>query len=131
MSADGNESYRACQDCGEPLRGRRDQRFCGDHCRTNFNNAKKLAARIKRPEFLKTIPKILVRNYDILKQLNTSSPTKVKRSKLESLGFNFRYITSCHTTNKHDTYRFCFDQGYLELKDQMVLLVVQPNQVET
>jgi hypothetical protein len=54
---------------------------------------------------------------------------KIKRAQLESLGFNFHYMTSCYTTKKGDTYHFCFDQGYLEIKDDHVLLVVQPSQV--
>ena len=46
------------------------------------------------------------------------------------MGFSFDYITSYHTTKKGDIYQFCFDQGYLKLEDNQVLLVVQQNQVE-
>jgi predicted nucleic acid-binding Zn ribbon protein len=29
---------RVCLECGKPLRGRRDQKFCSDGCRTRFHN---------------------------------------------------------------------------------------------
>ncbi|HKG06526.1 MAG TPA: DUF2116 family Zn-ribbon domain-containing protein [Pedobacter sp.] len=119
-----------CVDCGQPVSGRIDKKFCDDSCRTHFNNLKKQQKQTAKPVFLKNIQKILIRNYEILKKANTTLTTKISRNKLQQLGFNFRYLTSIHTTAKGDTYRFCFDQGYLELKDGMVLLVVQASQVQ-
>ena len=123
-------SERKCPECFGKLPGRADQKFCSDRCRSQFNNAKRQAAKEKRPDFLTTIPKAVLNNWKILKELNVDGKTKVKKSKMESMGFNFRYLTSFYTTQKLDTYKFCFDQGYLEIKDGYVLLVVQADQVE-
>lgn len=82
------------------------------------------------PEFVKTIPKIILNNYKILRKLNSSGRTIVSREKLQVLGFHFGYITSFYTTKKGDVYSFCFDQVFLKIKDDQVLLVVQQSQVE-
>jgi predicted nucleic acid-binding Zn ribbon protein len=126
---DTSPQAQICLDCGLPIVGRIDKKFCGDSCRTHYNNLKKQATATMKPAFLKEIPKIINTNYRILKELNQNKPTKVRKAQLEKLGFNFQYLTSCYTTAKGDTYRFCFDQGYLEIKEGMVLLVQQDSQV--
>jgi len=84
----------------------------------------------ENPEFVKKITKILTHNYQIMQKLNANSRTIVSEQQLKGLGLNFSYITSYQTTQKGDVYHFCFDQGYLKINDNQVLLVVQPNQVE-
>lgn len=81
------------------------------------------------PEFLKTIPKIILNNYQILKRLRNKKLTKVKRTQLEQLKFNFKYITSTYITKAGDIYYFCFDLGYLHIQNDWVLLVEQESQI--
>lgn len=118
---------RTCPNCGDHFTiGRTDKRFCNDACRIDYNNKIKQARKAAVPKFVKDIGKNLINNYRILKQLNPYGQVmKVPEGKLISLGFNFNLVTSYHTTKKGDTYRYCFDQGYLNLKDGQVLLVVQ------
>ncbi|WP_216854392.1 hypothetical protein [Pedobacter panaciterrae] len=122
---------KECRNCGEEiLYGRTDKKFCNDACRIDYNNKVKMERRGEHPEFVKKIAKILSHNYQILRKLNTKSKTIVSEQQLNGLGFNFNYLTSYHITQKGDVYHFCFDQGYLKIKDNQVLLVVQPNQTE-
>jgi len=122
-------SPKECLNCGEQIMfGRADKKFCGEACRTDFNNKVKLSKRIQYPDFVRNITKILSSNYQIMSKLNTSNKTIVSEQHLKDLGFNFNYHTSCLTTKKGDVYHFCFDQGYLKIKDNQVLLVIQPNQ---
>ncbi|MES2454794.1 MAG: DUF2116 family Zn-ribbon domain-containing protein [Bacteroidota bacterium] len=118
-----------CLECGAPVTGRRDKVYCDDSCRTSFNNRKRQTEAAVEPEFLKVIPKIILGNYQILKGLNSAPLTKIKRSKLEKMGFNFGYITSTYVTKTGAVYNFCFDQGYLQLSDDLILLVQQDSQV--
>lgn len=118
-----------CLECAKELKGRIDKRFCGDACRASFNNKKRQAIALEEPVFLKEIPKILLSNYRILVSLNPEQKTTVARKVLEQLGFNFQYITSFYKTAEGDVYRFCFDQGYLLIKNERVLLVKQASQV--
>lgn len=124
-------ALKTCSNCGEHFGvGRIDKKFCTDACRIDYNNKVKLQRRVALPDFVKNIPKIILNNYKIMCILNTTGTKKVPREKLDNMGFNFQYITSYYTTKKGDTYHFCFDQGYLKLKDDQILLVVQNDQVE-
>lgn len=57
---------RTCLDCGEPLRGRADQKFCNDLCRNSYNN-KKLGS---STNFMRKINRILKKNHALLEELN-------------------------------------------------------------
>lgn len=110
---------RLCLDCQQPIVGRADKKFCDDQCRTNYNN------RLKADDdsSLKHINKILRKNYSILKSCNPGGKTKVKRELLLQKGFDFSYHTHLYTTQKGNTYFFCYDYGYLLLEKEEVLLV--------
>ncbi|HKI87593.1 MAG TPA: hypothetical protein VKA38_01110, partial [Draconibacterium sp.] len=62
---------RKCLECGEPLRGRADQKFCNDLCRNAYNN-KKLGASNK---YMRKINRILKTNRMVLQELNTDDKT--------------------------------------------------------
>jgi hypothetical protein len=65
----------------------------------------------------------LKKNYSILTALNTSGKTKVSRSKLLNEGFDFNHFTGIYETQKGNTYRLCYDEGYLLLGDEAALLI--------
>jgi len=122
---------KLCKNCDLPvLNGRIDKVFCSDSCRIDYNNRIKMEKRVALPDFVKNIQKSITENYKILHKLKTSGATIISEEKLIKMGFDFNYITSYHTTKKGDIYRFCFDHGYLKIKENQVLLVVQKNQVE-
>ena len=110
---------RQCLECGEPLRGRADQKFCNDLCRNAYNN-KKLGVSSK---YMRKINRILKRNHSILKELNHTDKTTVLKNSMEKSGFNFNYFTHIYTTLKGRNYIFCYDQGYTELDNNKYLLV--------
>lgn len=122
---------KECRNCAEKIVfGRSDKKFCTDACRIDYNNKLKVEKRGQSPEFVKKISRILTNNHQILRKLNTKGKTIVSEQYLIDLGFNFNYQTSYQTTKKGDVYHFCFDQGYLKIKDNQVLLVVQQNQTQ-
>ncbi|MFT7376985.1 MAG: hypothetical protein ACI88Z_000811, partial [Sphingobacteriales bacterium] len=54
----------ACQDCGAPISGRADKKFCGHHCRNHYHNDKyKITSGVVRK-----INRILTRNRSILER---------------------------------------------------------------
>lgn len=122
---------KECRNCGEEIIfGRTDKKFCTDACRIDYNNKVKMEKRGENPEFVKKITRTLINNHQILRKLNANGKTIVSEQYLTDLGFNFNYQTSYQTTKKGDVYHFCFDQGYLKIKDNQVLLVVQQKKVE-
>jgi predicted nucleic acid-binding Zn ribbon protein len=115
---------RICQECGTPLKGRRDQKFCADYCRNQFNNriyAQKWAIQ-------RQINRILLNNQRILAQLLFNEKKRnVLERELYNRGFNFEFHTHRKMTKKGQVYIFCYDYGYLRLNEQQLYIVHQNN----
>lgn len=110
---------RTCLDCGEPLRGRADQKFCNDMCRNSYNN-KKWG---KSTRLIRKINRTLKKNHAILEELNPDGKGMSYRSKLESRGYDFRYHTNIYTTRSGREYFFVYDQGFAEVENGKLILV--------
>lgn len=110
---------RKCLECNEPLRGRADQKFCNDQCRSAYNNRQSVDSN----NVIKTINRILKKNYFILIALNPEGKTTAFKSDLQKKGYRFDYFTSTYTTRSSRIYYFCYDQGYSELDNNKVILV--------
>ncbi len=110
---------RKCPECGRPVHGRVDKKFCSDGCRNAFNN-KNNAASIN---LVRNVNNVLAKNRRILVELNPKGKTKKHRDQLLKKGFDFDYYTNSYITKAGDTYRFCYEQGYLLLDEGFVLLV--------
>lgn len=110
---------RLCPVCNEAILGRIDKKFCSDQCRNSYNNSRYSSANV----CVQKINRTLKKNYSILIALNPSGKTKVSRSKLLHEGFDFNYFTSIYETQKGNTYKLCYNEGYLPLSDESVLLI--------
>ncbi|WP_156306847.1 hypothetical protein [Sphingobacterium endophyticum] len=109
-----------CKECGLQLRGRTDKRFCNDSCRNAFNNR----INSKENNILKIINKQLKKNRKILKQfLADEKMYKINTHKLLTEGYSFSYHTHRITTAKGHEYIFCYEYGFLELGDDLFLIV--------
>jgi hypothetical protein len=110
---------RMCLDCGTPLKGRSDKKFCDDQCRSNYNNR----LQSETNGLVRHINSILKKNRQLLEKHNPEGKTRVKMSVLRQEGFNFEYHTHIYETQKGNTYYFCYEYGYLKLENEMLLLV--------
>lgn len=110
---------RNCEECNEILRGRKDQKFCSDYCRNTFNNRlnEDVNSKVRR------INRILKKNRRIIIQLLTHKKTVMNGFELAEMGFNFHYYTNIYKTQKGSTYYYCYDLGYLKIKDDCYRLV--------
>ena len=110
---------RYCLECGEPIVGRSDKKFCDDQCRNAYNN------RLNRDHITiyRNINNHLRKNRRILKELNKTGKTKVKIENMRKKGFDFKYHTHILQTNKGSIYYFCYDMGYLLIDNEYALLV--------
>ncbi len=113
------ETVRYCLECGEPLHGRADKKFCSDQCRTAYHNRLHAATN----QYIRQINSILRKNRNILAKLNPSGKAKVTKEQLLSRGFNFNYHTNIYETRNGSRYFFCYDMGYLPLDNGMYFLV--------
>ena len=117
---------KKCLECGDKIFGRADKKFCSDQCRTSHHN--KLNS--DSSSFMRNINNILRKNRRILASLNPRGKSKVSKVDLLDRGFKFSYFTNQYTTKSGNVYHFCYDQGYLELKDEMYALVERKAYVE-
>ena len=108
-----------CHECGKPLKGRIDKKFCTDQCRHQYNNKKK---RVHEAAIL-NINQQLRKNRSIIKSLNPVGKTTVRRSLLKNMGFSFDFFTHNYRTDKGMTYYFNYEYGYALADDEKVVLV--------
>lgn len=112
---------KTCLECGEKIIGRADKKFCSDQCRISYNNR----VRGDDNNYVRNVNNALRKNRRILTELNLTGKTRVSREKLLARGFDFNYFTSTYTTKENALYKFCYEQGYLEVDKNYYLLVVR------
>lgn len=110
---------RKCQYCDTFFEGRADKRFCGDQCRAAFNNKNKSESE----KIILQVNIVLRKNRTILKSLNPSGMSIVRKEYLEERGFNFKYHTNLYKTKEGNEYWFCYDVGYMHLDEEKVRIV--------
>ena len=108
-----------CLECGDPLKGRTDKKFCSDYCRNSFNNKVNKESK----NLVRNINNRLKKNYKILSELNVSGKTKVSRTKLYDKGFDFQLFTSIYQTKTGNNYFYIYNEGYLLLENDTYLLI--------
>lgn len=79
-----------CLECGEKIIGRSDKKFCNDACRNAYNNKQNKDSN----NLMRNVNNKLRKNYRILSEVNTDGKTKISRTKLDGLGFDFEYFTN-------------------------------------
>lgn len=112
-------SDKICLECGELLKGRSDKKFCSDYCRNSYNN--KVGTDSKN--LIRNTNNRLRKNYKILTELNITGKTKVSRNKMLDQNFDFNVFTGLYTTKTGSTYYYVYNQGYLALENDYILLV--------
>lgn len=108
-----------CLECSEKIIGREDKKFCSDACRNAYNN------KINKDttNYMRNINNKLRKNYRILTTLNPDGKSKTTKSKLVSKGFDFEYFTNILQTKTGNTYFFIYEQGYMYIENDGLVLV--------
>ena len=110
---------RKCLECCEQLRGRADQKFCSDQCRSAYNN--KLYG--DSHNLINSVNRILKKNYIILTSLIAEGKMKTSKSNMQKKGYRFDYYTCTTTTRSSRINYFCYDQGFREHENDKVTLM--------
>ena len=113
-------NLRICLECGEKFVGRIDKKFCDAQCRNSFNNK---VTRVKEKQ-INEINRILRRNRKILKQFNPEGKTTIRKEYMVKLKFNFKFHTHTFASTRGNTYKFCYEYGYLEIENGEKVLIV-------
>ncbi len=113
------ENKRRCPECGDPVYGRLDKKFCSDQCRNAFNNKSMGYTN----SYVRKINVILRKNRKVLEVLTPSGKAKVHLSQLKKQGFDFGFFTNQYVTRNGNVYYFCYEYGYLKLENDFYALV--------
>lgn len=114
-------STRNCLTCGEQLKGRSDKKFCGDECRSAFNNERNR----DKNNLMRRINKILRSNRQILLELHKCGTIRIQKHKLLELGYKFNYYTNTFQTKRGNCYQFCYELGILPIEDEKYFAIVR------
>jgi len=111
-----------CLSCNKELVGRTDKKFCDAQCRSTHHNR-------NRPLYEISIQKTnsaLRRNRSLLAHFCPSGKSTVRKDVLTKSGYQFEIFTHIFPFQK-GTYYFCYDYGFLPIKDRGVekMLIVQ------
>lgn len=126
MTVNKGIEERKCAECGAPLHGRKDKRFCSDYCRNTFNNR----LNEDSTKYMRRINNILRKNRRILSEMNPHGKKTVSGITLAEEGFNFHYYTNIYETKKGGVYYFCYEQGYLKMDNDTYMLVHKQDYVK-
>jgi predicted nucleic acid-binding Zn ribbon protein len=108
-----------CIACNKIIRGRSDKKFCNDSCRNSYNNQNRSNA----PNLVKKINAVLVKNRNLLLEITgDNSQKKITRDQLSLRGFLFNYYTHSYTNKRGNTYYFCYDHGWLDVNDSILVV---------
>lgn len=114
-------SQRLCPECQGEIYGRDDKKYCSDQCRNAFNNKRNR----KTNDMVRLINKALKKNRTILLGINTTDKVRTSKEELLRQGFDFDLFTSIYRTKEGKEYRYCYDQGYLQLSEGTYMLVTK------
>jgi len=121
---------RICKNesCKNRVEGRVDRVFCSSYCKSDHHA--RILKQSGRTLFKLEVDSVLKRNRSILAKFNLKSKTTVRKEVLLAEGFNPRVFTHFWKTSKGETYLFCYDQGFKEIKDNFkdkyLLVIWQP-----
>lgn len=110
---------RTCSECGDVLMGRADKKFCSDNCRNAYNNRMSGDSN----NAMRRIILVLKKNRRILEELYKSEKKKINKKTLLEKGYDYNKLTHLYVNKKGNTYRFCFDYGFVEYEDGWLFLV--------
>ena len=125
--------------------GRDDRLYCSDACRTNFNNKRRRERQqeaaetvmevahqqMSEPDYIARIQEIILHNRELLAPLcDADNVGHIRMRNLLGRGFNPKFFTSqAEPTETGNIYRFCFEYGYREDADGMMIVVCRPREV--
>ena len=108
-----NYDKNKCVECGKPIQGRLDKRFCDAYCRNSYNNKVKR----KDEQYINEVNRTIRKNRKILKTLSPVGKSTVRKEVLEAMGYDFNIFSSMYRTTKGTIYYLCYEYGFNPIID--------------
>jgi hypothetical protein len=74
---------------------------------------------------VRDINNALRKNRRILEAINVRDKVRTSKDELLRKGFDFQLFTSVYKTKEGKEYRYCYEQGYLEISPGTFMLVTK------
>jgi len=119
-----------CQNAIGP--GRSDKVFCDDQCRNAYNRDKRrIEALYSGEDAREQIIRLIKRNHALLKKFNPRQDEWIADgAELYDAGFHAEYFTGCRQLEDGRLQYFCFEQAWVNLDGNKMLLSVEPEQLK-
>jgi hypothetical protein len=104
---------KSCPNCNKEISGRSDKIYCDPYCKSAYQYEK----RQTEESMFFEIDRQLKTNRKILKKYNRMGKSTLRKNILEEEGFNPNFFTHFWKNNKGDVYLFCYEFGFLALKE--------------
>ena len=108
-----------CTYCNTKLEGRTDKKFCTPYCKSSYHYQKNSD---KEQSLFQKIDRQLKTNRRVLKNFNKAGLATVRKERLLKEGFDPFYFTYYWKNNKGQVYLFCYEYGFLDLKEKYILI---------
>lgn len=105
---------KMCLNCNEEIVGRIDKIYCSAYCKSSYHYEKKKSKTVTR---FKMVNEQLKINRAVLKHFHTTGKTIMRKEELLKKGFNPNFFTNYWKNSKNDVYLFCYEYGFLALKE--------------
>lgn len=115
---------KTCRQCGKPLSGRADKKFCDAYCRNSYNNQNKAEDEV----FIQDVNSVLRKNRRILKTLCPEGHATVRKEVLDHLEYNYVYFTGIfRAPTSRLIYYVVYDYAFAPIEKKKVkkVLIVQ------
>lgn len=111
-----------CFNCGKPIVGRRDKKFCDSQCKAEHHNKNKSYGEL----YIASIQSITRQNRRILKTLCPEGKATVRKEVLDSMGYDFRYFSGLFKTTSI-LYYLVYDYAFAPIYEKEVekVMIVQ------
>jgi predicted nucleic acid-binding Zn ribbon protein len=118
-------SKKICLQCGKPITGRLDKKYCDDYCRNMYNNQTKRADEKQ----IQQVNSIIRKNRRILKTLCPVGKATVRKEVLDAMGYNYRYFSGLYRSSapRSIAYFICYDYAFSPVNEKGIdkALIVQ------
>jgi len=103
---EGSDRFKRCLYCSKELSGRKDKKYCDQHCRAASNNQVK---KNSENSIYQTILRYLKMNRKVLSKFNKGGVTTIEAELLINEGFDPNVFTHFGESQDGEWSRFCFE----------------------
>ena len=108
--------HKFCLNCGLPVFGRADKKYCDDYCRNDFHNSQA----VTNSKLTRSSHKKLRRNYEILIGVIDAGVCEIAKDELLVYGFNIKAMTELDLREDGTMLYGIYDIQYFEKANRMI-----------